>query len=224
MVSCTAESCCYHHSAWQNPAFHGVLNRHFLLRHVDVVRNRRWHQLLTSSFSHATPMHLLFNMIALWSMCDGVIAVMGEKQFAGFYLFSCVSSALLGMTMSRMLLSVVRNPALREMYLSTASLGASGAVMAVAALHCLLFPFSKFVIAFVIPITGEWLYRLLFAFDAGGMLYNFINFPHGSGLGHDVHMGGWLTGTACYYWLLATGNPKAKFIEEHNKRRRQQIQ
>jgi hypothetical protein len=57
------------------------MNVHFFTSYNHIVKYRLYHTLITSAFSHASPMHLLFNMMAFVSIAPTLIQVMGEQQF-----------------------------------------------------------------------------------------------------------------------------------------------
>lgn len=54
-----------------------------------------WWRLLTGGFLHATPMHLAFNMFALWSIGGALEQALGPKRFAAVYL-ACLLSGSFG--------------------------------------------------------------------------------------------------------------------------------
>ncbi len=51
--------------------------------------------LALSTFSHMSPMHLLFNMMALYSLSHSLESLLGAEQFLAFYLTSGFLSAYL---------------------------------------------------------------------------------------------------------------------------------
>jgi membrane associated rhomboid family serine protease len=97
-------------SLGQNSA--APLFREWALRPTDVT-NGAWWQLLTAGFLHIGPVHLLFNMIALWIIGRDLEQALGSLRFLGVYLGS-----LLGGSLAVLLLE---NPVSR-------TAGASGAV------------------------------------------------------------------------------------------------
>jgi membrane associated rhomboid family serine protease len=78
-----------------------------------LVQNGEWWRVLTSGFLHIGPIHLLFNMIALWVLGRDLEIVLGRGRFLAVYLIS-----LLGGSAAVMLFSVPNQ----------AVAGASGAV------------------------------------------------------------------------------------------------
>ena len=55
----------------------------------------QWWRLLTSGFLHASPMHLAFNMFALWSIGGALEQALGAKRFVAVYL-ACLLSGSFG--------------------------------------------------------------------------------------------------------------------------------
>jgi membrane associated rhomboid family serine protease len=78
-----------------------------------LVQNGEWWRLFTSGFLHIGPIHLLFNMIALWVLGRDLEIVLGRGRFLAVYLVS-----LLGGSAAVMLFSMPNQ----------AVAGASGAV------------------------------------------------------------------------------------------------
>ena len=107
-----------------------------------VERNRQYDRLLTYGFVHANWMHLLFNMITLWSFGSAVERVFSDwitpVGYVLFYLSAIVVSILPTYIAHR------RDPNYR-------SLGASGGVSAVLFAFILFDPWSKLIV-FPIPV------------------------------------------------------------------------
>ena len=107
-----------------------------------IERHRQYERLLTHGFIHADWMHLLFNMITLWSFGGAVERVfvewIGPAGYVGFYL-SAIVIAMLPTYLRH------RHDARYR------SLGASGGVSAVLFSFILFDPWSKLII-FPIPV------------------------------------------------------------------------
>ena len=107
-----------------------------------VERRRQYDRLLTHGFIHADWMHLLFNMITLWSFGSAVERVFSDwitpVGYVLFYLSAIVVSILPTYIAHR------RDPNYR-------SLGASGGVSAVLFAFILFDPWSKLIV-FPIPV------------------------------------------------------------------------
>ena len=124
-------------------AFHDqrLLDR-LILWPPAIERHRQYERLLTHGFIHADWMHLLFNMITLWSFGGAVERVfvewIGPAGYVGFYLSAIVIAMLPTYLRHR------HDPRYR-------SLGASGGVSAVLFSFILFDPWSKLII-FPIPV------------------------------------------------------------------------
>jgi len=79
----------------------------------DGVTSGAWWQLITSAFSHVQPLHIAFNMLALYFLGPQLERVTGRVRFLAIYFFSALAGSVAVLWLS-------------EPYSST--LGASGAV------------------------------------------------------------------------------------------------
>jgi membrane associated rhomboid family serine protease len=61
----------------------------------DYVQNGEWWRIFTAAFLHGPPMHILFNMIALWQVGGMVETVYGTLRMAVLYVLSALGSGLL---------------------------------------------------------------------------------------------------------------------------------
>ncbi len=52
-----------------------------------------WWQVLTGSFTHVEPWHILMNMFALWSLGPVVERVLGRARFLALYVVACLGDA-----------------------------------------------------------------------------------------------------------------------------------
>lgn len=166
--------------AWRLPAFQIRWGRWFL-------HSTRSHPvtMLTSVFSHQSTAHLAFNMLALWSFGGFLHQVMGREQFLAFYLSSGLCSSL-G--------SHVYKAWRRD---GEASLGASGAIFAVAG-ACAHFPHVNVSLIFL-PFHSFPLEKALpciMLFDLAGLVMRWKVFDHAA------HLSGALAGYAGY--ILST--------------------
>ncbi len=84
---------------------------------------------LTSMFMHASWLHIIFNMWALWIFGDNVEDYLGHFRYLGFYLLSGLGAAFL---------HYVFNPASQ-----VPSVGASGAIAGIMGAYFLLFPSAR---------------------------------------------------------------------------------
>ena len=154
------------------------LTERFLLHPWSVARKGQYERLVTSGFLHADLMHLLFNLIAMYSVAMYVEAAAGTGRFLAIYFGSLVLSSLV--------------PTLRrrddEGY---RALGASGAVSALFFAGMLYFPEAKVALLFF-PVPMPWpVFAVLFlALSVYGARRKWDN------VAHDVHIYGAVSGLA----------------------------
>ncbi|RZA15136.1 MAG: rhomboid family intramembrane serine protease [Lysobacteraceae bacterium] len=118
-----------------------------------IERNRQYDRLLTYGFVHADWMHLLFNMITLWSFGGAV-----ERQFSAW--ITPVGFALF--YLSAIVVSILPTYIAHRRDADYRSLGASGGVAAVLFAFILFDPWSKLII-FPIPLPiPAFLFALLY--------------------------------------------------------------
>ena len=71
---------------WQNSKFRRFMNEHFTVSTVGVLRDGRFHTLITSMFSQYSMGHLAANMITLWFFGGEIVALLGARRFLQLYL------------------------------------------------------------------------------------------------------------------------------------------
>ncbi|EEB07994.1 rhomboid protease [Schizosaccharomyces japonicus yFS275] len=143
--------------------------------------------MLLSAFSHQSNWHFAVNMIAFYSFAPSVVDVMGPNQFLAFFTTSVLASNLVSIFHHRLRFGSAMTPG---------SLGASGAVYAIAAATSYFFPNASVSIIFLpfIPIRIGVALLGLMAFDAWGL----INRSRFTFIDHAAHLGGGIFG-----WLYA---------------------
>jgi membrane associated rhomboid family serine protease len=135
--------------------------------------------LVTSQFLHADWLHLLGNMLFLFTFGDNVEDAMGHVRFLIFYILCGVIGALTFVVLDLQGVSPL--------------IGASGAISGVVAAYLVLYPQVRvFGLVFsVIPIRIKALY-VLGAWLAMQIAYSFIQ--SGDNVAYTAHMGGALAG------------------------------
>ncbi|MDR2026653.1 MAG: rhomboid family intramembrane serine protease [Prevotellaceae bacterium] len=152
-----------------------ILNKLLMYPYI-MVRQNQWYRAVTHAFIHADWMHLIFNMIALWSFGSFVFNSLGHMTpFPVLHFFIMYFGAILFSSIS----DVVKHRN-NQHY---ASLGASGAVSAVIFFSILLNPWTL-IYVFFIPCPG-----IVF-----GVLYlvysNYMSKKGGDIINHDAHFYG----------------------------------
>ena len=119
---------------------------------------RIW-QLLTATFIHTDPIHILFNMIFLWMVGREMESFYGTRDFTVLYLSAAVVSTLGWALVDTF--STVHG----EM------LGASGAIWTVIVLYALYYPHREILLFFFLPVEMWVLVAVYLAFDAWQLLH-----------------------------------------------------
>jgi membrane associated rhomboid family serine protease len=145
-----------------------------LLRPYRVVRQKEYAPIITHAFVHADFAHLLFNSLALYSFGVSLERTIGTTRFVILYLLGLVIASLGTVFKHR------NDP-------DYASLGASGAILAVVFANIVYYPKST-VLLFFVPMPA-----VVFAF--GYLAYTWWASTHSRGrINHDAHFDGAITG------------------------------
>ncbi|OFZ19503.1 MAG: hypothetical protein A2Z20_02950 [Bdellovibrionales bacterium RBG_16_40_8] len=150
----------------------------------------RWWTPLTSVFSHNMFFHFLINMLVLSNFGNLLEMVLGRVKFLKFYIIAGLISSLTHAVVSTWLLDEPELPAL----------GASGAIVGLVLIFCLMFPREKILIFGFIPLPALWGAVIFIGLDIWGLVAQ----AEGGGLpiGHGAHLGGAFTGIIYYYFFI----------------------
>jgi len=154
---------------------HKVIER-AVLRPYCVARHQGYPRLVTSGFVHADLGHLLFNLITFYSFAFPLERTLGTARFVALYF-------------SGLLLSGIGTCVKHRNDPNYASLGASGAILAVLFASIVYFPQQRLLMLPIpIPIPGP-LFALAY------LAFSYYSSRHSRGrINHDAHIGGALTG------------------------------
>eukprot|EP00996_Jenningsia_fusiforme_P001979 NODE_2829_length_1112_cov_28.761054_g2593_i0.p1 GENE.NODE_2829_length_1112_cov_28.761054_g2593_i0~~NODE_2829_length_1112_cov_28.761054_g2593_i0.p1 ORF type:complete len:263 (+),score=37.29 NODE_2829_length_1112_cov_28.761054_g2593_i0:115-789(+) len=171
-------------ACWRIPRLQATMGRHFLCS-VSGVRHGRVWTLGTAAFSHASFVHLGFNMVTLaMALGPTLESKLGASDFMATYLSGAVVSSLGFITHQR-----IRG-------LHGLGLGASGCIMTLWGVFASHRPNDQFLIMGMLPVTAQEALLLFLCVDVLGL-------TAGIGMvGWAAHLSGAAWGVFLYHaWL-----------------------
>lgn len=140
-----------------------------------ILNYKEYIRIVSSGFLHGDMMHLIFNMIALYSFGLAVSRYLNIYEFSLLYFGSLIIGSLLSIYMHRH----------QSNY---SAIGASGAVSGVVFASILFFPHGNVLLYFFLPIPS-WVFGIAY------LLYSVYGMKaQNDNIGHEAHLGGALTG------------------------------
>lgn len=182
--------------------FPGWFDELFLANSSLILHKFQVWRLLTATFLHGDPWHILFNMLFLWMVGKEMESFYGTRDFSALYVASAIFSTLFW--------------AIADTFTAHAGLipmvGASGAVMAVVVLYTLYYPRREVLFMFIIPVE-MWILLVVYL---GWNLLGFLS-PNQIGDGrtaYSAHIGG-----AIFGYLYKAGDLRLSRLESMLRRR-----
>jgi membrane associated rhomboid family serine protease len=159
--------------AWNNQDVY----RKWMMTPYKVKRENQYYRFITSGFIHGDWMHLIFNMIALYSFGRNLEYYLAAYVGASYPLY------YVAMYLTALILSEIPTYLKHKNNAGYNSLGASGAVSAVIFACVIIHPLSDLYL-FFIPMKG-------FIFGAIYLVYSYMSSKKGvDGINHDAHFYG----------------------------------
>jgi len=154
--------------------------KNLILVPQKVIENYHFYQLITYMFMHLDTGHLFGNLLILFLIGSYVEKSMGTLKFTIFYLFVGTASGLLYTIIVFLVKIIFDNTLLYE----GGMLGASGAVLGVAIVVCLM-NWNNYLYLFgIMPIKGQWLILFIILPAIIGTISSFKGKETVSHLGH----------------------------------------
>ena len=148
---------------------------------LPFIEGYNYYSLIAYMFIHVDFTHLISNMFALYSVGSTLEKNLGSSTFGTIFLLSGILSGLL---------HCMLNPS------STIPvIGASGAIFGIIAVLFLFMPFTL-TTALLIPLPGVVLGLILLSVEAMAIISK-----ESVGIAHDIHLYGFITGSACAFMI-----------------------
>ncbi len=151
-------------------------------------RGQIW-RLLTYAFCHSQQdlLHLVFNMMVLYSIGSVLRELTGDREFLWFYLVSAVFAGICSLAFY----SIIGIPVV--------IVGASGATMAVFCTVAMHYPRQKVFVMGIIPVEFRWLLALFVFLDSLPIVTGQVA---SSKVANAAHLGGLVFGFFYFRWSM----------------------
>jgi rhomboid family protein len=136
-------------------------------------------QFVTYMFMHATPFHLLMNMVVLWFFAPRLEHRWGTREFLRFYFIVGIGAGL-----GHALLALATGHGASTM------LGASGAIYGVILAYALYYPNDTVLLYFIIPVKVKYLIIVIGIFTFLSTVGSATAGGGSNGISHVTHLGG----------------------------------
>jgi membrane associated rhomboid family serine protease len=183
---------------------------YFALSPIGILHWRYLWSIILHMFSHFYFIHLLVNMIALFSLGNFAEKIIGRKRFILAYLTSGLFAGILSVVLSgyfgygfwgSRIFGAADIP----------MLGASGAIFGIAGLFVILLPRIKFSIIFL-PWWGFDAYKIIPLFLVGFWV---LSIALGWPIGNVAHAGGFIAGMAFGWYLKVKYKRKVALLQRY---------
>jgi membrane associated rhomboid family serine protease len=168
---------------------YGMLVPYRVFQHGEAWR------LVSYLFMHGDPLHLLFNMLALWMFGVDLEHLWGSRRFIVFYFIGGIGAALFSALMW-----------------TSPILGASGAVLAVLTAYAYYFPNRTVLMFFVFPVPVRIAVAII------GLMSLLFSLSSAGGIAHITHLGGIVVALA----YIRYQGPVTAWLEDNRQRRSEQ--
>ena len=165
-------------AAFQSP---DLMNR-WLMKPYDVKNQNQWYRFITSGFIHADWTHLIFNMIGFYTF--GISVYYGYLHYFG----NAATYIFILLYLGGMVAADIPSYLKHKDHPWYASLGASGAVSAIALASVLLYPMSKIYMMGMLPLPAI-IWAVIYLVSS-----QYMSQRGGDNINHSAHFYGALFG------------------------------
>jgi len=162
----------------------------------DVMTRGQIWRLLTYAFCHDQNnlLHIVFNMMVLYSIGGVLRQLLGDREFLWFYLAAAVFAGICSLVFYRLV------------SINAQIIGASGATMGVFCLVALHYPRQRVLLMGIIPIEFRWLLAAFVAIDTLPMINQVAaalqNRQLDTQVANSAHIGGLIFGYLYFRWNM----------------------